>query len=306
MDDDLAYEVICDSRDDGWKSARLDGIGASEMSIVLGESSWSSRLKLYAQKCGTMEPDDLDDVEEIEAGRHFEWPIAEFYRKRTGRFVDRGGLLLRSKRWPWMLATLDAWTCDEEIGRYWPLEIKNVGLHKAHEWIAGAPAIYRIQAHQQMLVTGRTRATAAAFIGGQRLAWEDIELDDALARRIVRGGEEFWQRVTERNAPEPDGSDHSSQALAAMFKGDDETPLELEGPLGDIADEIERVRGEIKALGEAKARAENALKMALGRHVIGVLPDGRTIKWAHEERAGYTVEPSSSRVLRILKAKKRK
>jgi putative phage-type endonuclease len=295
-----AFEVIADARDEAnWLELRKLGVGASEAATLLGANPWKSQLQLYAEKIAAVEPDDLSDNEAVQWGKRLEAVIIDAYRDRTGRFVDAGGKLLRSTRYPWALCTLDAWTATEELGPYWPLEAKAVGLAKGGEWVDGPPEHYRIQMMWQMLVTNKPRATGVALIGGQKLVWCDVERDETLVRKLVYHGEEFWARVQRREPPSPDGSDGSRRAIHAMFPDDDGETIVLPGVLLDAADELETIKLEEKALYLRKVRAENDLKMALGPAERGALPDGRIVSWKTQVRKAYQVTETKNRVLRV-------
>ena len=110
---DPPYEVVCRADDPRWLEHRKSGIGASEAAGLIGASPWISQLELYALKTGAKPPKDLSGVEVVDWGHRLEPVIITAFRDRTGRFVDHGGLLLRSKRHPWALATLDAWCAVE-------------------------------------------------------------------------------------------------------------------------------------------------------------------------------------------------
>ncbi|HXQ78540.1 MAG TPA: YqaJ viral recombinase family protein, partial [Gemmatimonadaceae bacterium] len=137
-----AYEVVCDtSVEQNWLDARMQGVGASEIALVLGEApeSWGSVLSLYARKIGKYER-DLSEIEAVYWGKKLEGAILSAYWERTGRRTEKESLLLRSTEHPWMLCTLDGRTWEPENDRVrWPLEIKNVSAFKADEWENGPP-----------------------------------------------------------------------------------------------------------------------------------------------------------------------
>jgi hypothetical protein len=47
-----------------------------------------------------------------------------------------------------------------------------------------------------------------------------------------------------------------------------------------------------------KRESENRLKAAIGAHAAGILPSGARYTWKASTRAGYTVEPTITRILR--------
>lgn len=309
IDDVRPYVDLGSSGDrERWLQLRRSGIGASEIAAVLGESPWLSAVELYAQKIGLDTETGLDDAEHVYWGNRLESAIVTGYQDRTGRPVEHQGRLLRSIEHPWALCTLDALTTDGRDGEPWPLEIKNVGVQKAHEWEEGPPRHYVAQLHHQMLVTNTQRATAAALIGGQRMVWCDVERDEILIRRIIHAGRTFWAECVEAGkVPRPDDSDSARRGLAALYKSvDPEKIVQLPGSMLDADAELVELKTKIKAFEKRAAQIENDLKAHLGHAEYGVLADGTRYSWRTQERAEYVVKAAAFRVLRRHESKSEK
>lgn len=285
-----------------WLQLRRSGIGASEIGAVLGESPWLSATELYAIKVGASQGDpSLDEAEHVYWGNQLEASIIEGYQHRTGRPVRRAAKLLRSAEHPWALCTLDGETGEPGAEPAWPLEIKNIGMHKAHEWEEGPPRHYFLQLQQQMLVTGAAKATAAALIGGQRLVWCDVERDEIEVRRIAHAGRIFWEQCVQAGkCPLPDGSDSASRALAALYRErpNPETWVQLGGDMLELDEELCGMKDARRALEKRIAEIENLLKASIGAAEYGVLPTGSRYSWKQQTRAAHAVDESTFRVLR--------
>lgn len=297
-----AYEVVCRADDPDWLERRSIGIGASEIAACLGEDPWRSEFSLYHRKIGNL-LDEQDQAEHQRWGHLLEPVIITEFRERTGRYVDKGGLLLRSLEYPWALATLDAWICDQEVGRYWPLDVKNASAFKADEWLDGCPEHYRIQLTQQMLVTGRDRATIACLLGGNRLVWADIERDETLIRKIVFHGERFWKRVLDRDEPAPDESDSSRRTLATLYPQDNGKTITLPTALCEQAELLVELKDKAKRTAKEIEAIENQVRAELGEAEKGVLPNGYSFTWKTQQRRAYQVQASTLRVLRMQQPK---
>jgi putative phage-type endonuclease len=295
------FEIVCDTSERiDWLSERVQGIGASEIAVVLGEApeQWGSPLSLYAQKIGKYER-NLDDVEAVYWGNKLEEAILSAYAERTGRRTKRERFLLRSVEHPWMLCTLDGRTWEPSNERFkWPFEIKNVSAYKAEEWIDGPPPHYYLQLQQQLAVTNEPKATIAALIGGQRMVWCDVPRDEIAIRRIIVNGARFWERVVNRDMPAPDGSESTRKALQALYPEGHGTVI-LPATAADCADELEHVKAELKRLEERKEFIENTVRAALGEAELGVLHDGRSFSWRKQKRRAFTAPESTFRVLRL-------
>jgi len=298
------FTVVCDTDDrDEWLSHRASSIGASEIAAVLGESPWLSPLALWAIKAGRFQR-DLSDNEAVWWGNKLEAPIIEAYSERTGRQTRKAGVLLRSVEHPWATCTLDGETWLTANDNPWPLEIKNTSSFKSDDWENGPPPHYELQCQQQMLVTGATKATIAALIGGQRMVWADVPRNETEIRRIVFHGSRFWERIQRGDMPEPDGTESSKRALAALYP-DGEGIKVLPATVINDADELEQAKSEVARLKKRIDAIENGVRAALGESEVGVLSDGRSFVWRNQKRASYTVPECEFRVLRLKQPRDR-
>lgn len=306
-----AYDVVCNTDDEeAWHRYRATGLGATDMSCVLGLNPWRSALQLFVEKTGALPPADLTDREPVRWGRILEPIIGAEYARRTGRPFTRDGKLLRSSEQQWALCTLDGWTGlpangNDASSDRWPIEIKTATAFGADEWVNGPPEHYLVQVQHQMLVTGAPRVTVACLLGGQRLVWCDVERDETLIRKIAYHGERFWQRVLDRDPPEPDGSESSRRVLSDLFPSDDGSTVELPMALAETIDEWQSLKREEKALRERITRCENVIKSTLGSASRGLLPTGDAVSWKEQSMPARTLQATSYRVLRYHQNKRR-
>lgn len=301
----IPYGVVCSSDDaELWLAARKCGIGASEIAAAMGESRWSSALKLYCEKRDIMESDDLGDNEAVFWGHELEGTILRVFAKRSGLQVERAGQLLQSIAHPWALCTLDGWVTDATTGERFPVEAKNAHFMKAKEWAGGPSGEYAIQVQQQLLVTGASKAYAACLLGGQRLVWCVVERDPIMIRRIEHQGAEFWRRVVEADPPPPDASDSASEAIEALYATrDDREPFMFDGSFMDLDDELGVIKSRLKADENRKTQIQNEIKFALGSRERGLLANGVSYAWPTIHRKSYTVEASTYRQLKRTQPK---
>ncbi len=333
--DALPFDVVCDSRDrEAWLRARRRTIGASEVAVILGCSPWSSLLSLWAEKTGRSERDpELDSAEWMFWGLELEDAIIAGYGKRAGRVAIPFGLLLSSTRWPWLSATPDALcTDDPEAGKraaqitrtvgqirtamkrqastknllhtlreqtrgWWPLQTKNIGFGAADHWVEGVPLYYRVQCLQEALVFGAPKVTGAALIAGQRLAWDDIEVesDGLLERQIVNLTRLFMRQHVELGVEPPaDGSDSARRTLATLYPVHaPEKTIAFGGDLMDEADQYDRHQAEMKRLKDAVDAFANRVRQEMQDAERCVFPDG----------SGFTCKADVKGSRRLLRKK---
>lgn len=281
------YEIVCTADDEQWHAARMTGIGASEIACVLG-CGFMSALELYYIKRGET-PEPEFDQESLFWGRILEPAIIKGYAQRSGRWATPSGQLLRSLEHPWMLCTLDSWTATWPgagppiRAAQWPLEIKNWSSYAADQWAQGAPEKYRLQVHQQMIVTDRQRGTVAGLLGGQQLAWEDVDRNEQDVRRIIYGGNKFWQQVQDGTPPDADGSDSAARALRNRYPRHEERTVYLDGEHTAIALKTRRLR-DTSARDKRHAKEyENTLKQLMGT-ADRAEGDGVVVTWRTDAR----------------------
>lgn len=273
------FDVVCPSDNrDLWLAHRGSGIGASEIASVLGESPWMSAVELYAIKIGAQADAFNSDAEHIYWGQKLEPAIIEGYRDRTGRPVERSGLLLRSRKEPWALCTLDGRTGLTRPE--WPFEVKNAWAGKAEEWAEGPPNHYYLQVQHQLLVTGAAKATVACLIGGNRLVWCDVPRDEVVIRRITHAGRIFWSQCVEPGvAPRPDATDSATRGLCALYRDTENAIVRLAGDFELLFDELCELKETQKTLEKRRTQIENDFRAALGTAEHGLLPSRNAITW---------------------------
>lgn len=293
----MTYDVIGDSSDRvQWLAARQLGIGASEMAGVMGASHYESALAVYARKIGALTEDEEQQTEAQYWGSRLEKIVAEEFSVRTQIPHAWHGLLLRSKKHPWALATLDAVAENE------PLECKTANQFLLKDWAEGAPLAYVIQAHQQMLVTGAARCRIACLVGGQRFVWDLVERNETMIRKIIHHGEEFTQRVKDRNEPDPDGSDSSFEALEALHR-DRSGVVQLPGELIGLDEERDVLKGRLKVAKKRVDEIDSLIQARIGDAQRGVLANGVTYTLATIKRAAYSCNATEYTQLRRTSAR---
>lgn len=258
---------------EAWLLARSTGIGASECALVMGESRWGDAARVYASKLGLAS--ELDG-EWLEWGLRLEPVVIEAYSspRYAGRTCERDGRLLRSRRWPWLITTLDAWTVAPGHGLI-PLEIKNERESKADDWADGPPRRYEWQLQHQMAVTGMARASIACLLGGSRLVWCDVERDDIAIRRLVRATRELWSRVLEERPPES----RDPESTALLYPRDDGSSVDLEGRYLDLDFERAELSEIVSRSMRRRDQIDAEIQSAMGRARWAELPGGVRYSW---------------------------
>ena len=150
-----------------WLKLRNKGLGGSDAGIIVGVNPWKSPYQLWLEKTGQVEPENISEKEAVYWGTQLEDMVAREFTKRTGKKVQRHGML-ESVAYPFLLANVDRLVVGEDAG----LECKTTSAFKYKDWEGdNVPDSYYVQCQHYMMVTGLPRWYIAALIGGQHYVW---------------------------------------------------------------------------------------------------------------------------------------
>jgi putative phage-type endonuclease len=183
---------------EAWLAARRSGVGGSELAAVLGESRYRTAFDVWRDKTGRTVESDMSEA--MRWGMRLESAIADGFAEEH-RLQVRSVGLLRSRRCPRMLATVDRLTSDGG-----GLEVKSTGFFAGRQLAEGAmPREWFWQLVHYLAVTGRAHWWLAALVGGQRLEVRRLDRGDVAAEmaRAVAAVGRFWtEHVDADTAPE--------------------------------------------------------------------------------------------------------
>lgn len=171
-----------------WLNARLDGIGASDSSAVLGISPWTSVDELWDLKTRKKKQKDISNNMAVKYGIDAEPLIREFVKLDFPFLeVDYHSMdILKHDDFPFIMATLDGELIDTRFNRKGVLEIKTGGYRSRadlEKWNNGKiPMYYFSQICQQLAVTGWDFALVAAKL--IRRPFTNDEVDFSLPESV--------------------------------------------------------------------------------------------------------------------------
>lgn len=170
-----------------WIKERMNGIGGSECSSVIGVNPYCSNLQLYRYKIGAEIAPDISDKPSVHFGKVAEEHIRELFRLDHPEYeLDYHAYwVYRNDKMPWQFATLDGELTDKESGQRGILEIKTCTIQNKSqwdEWENGIPQRYYAQVLHQLSATGWDFAILRAYIrhykGGEfRATVRDYRID---------------------------------------------------------------------------------------------------------------------------------
>lgn len=143
-----------------WLKARLNGIGGSEASAVIGCNPYMSNTDLWQLKTGRKQSPDISSNAHVAYGHAAEGPLRELFALDYPQYeVSYGGAfdMVHNPDHPWLFATLDGRLVERETGRRGILEIKTTEILRSmakEKWRDGVPQNYYVQLCHQLLATG--------------------------------------------------------------------------------------------------------------------------------------------------------
>ena len=303
-----------------WLEARRDGIGASDVSGIVGLSPYSSPFSVWADKVhgSTREP-----TYGMQLGKKLEDIILESFEEQTGLFVPTLGrqLHIAHPQFAWAQATLDGIVYeghdtapDADYGAIanaiGVVEAKTDG--RFERW-AKVPDHHQIQVQWQMYVSGLERGWLAALHGGRLFEVYEIEKDLGIQEQLVTKVSQFRAKhlmvdPAENNGEPlpPDADDHraTSSSIAELWHSpvDDEVIDLSKAMAADVTALLGLKIG--KADIDAQIRKVSArIKIALRDAAVGNYGGRTVVTWKKQTREGYYVDPHDFRVLRTPKPK---
>lgn len=266
---------VKDMQDRGaWLDARRRGIGGSDAGIIAGLNPWKSPFELWMEKTGQAEPPALGDVERVYWGNILEDTVAQEFTKRTGKKVQRRGLM-QSTRHPFLLASVDRMISGEPAG----LECKTTAAYNAKQWDGEQiPASYYCQCQHYMLVTGAPYWYIAVLFGGQKYHWQRIDRDEEDITALLQMESDFWEKVQTRTPPAIDGTDSCTNAIKEKYRGGDPDPVILPSAADALIASYDALKKAEKDTKEQRQQVENELCSLLGDNESGYIGE-RLITW---------------------------
>ena len=258
-------------------------IGGSDIAVVMGMSRWKTPLKLWLEKTGQAEPDDLSQVEAVQLGTELEEFVAQKFAKESGKQVRKQSKMYVHKDYPFMVAHIDRLiTGTDEI-----LECKTCGSHKKDEWEGdGIPREYVLQVVWYLGITGKKKAYIAVLIGGQSFKYKEIEFDKELFDVMVDMAREFWIAVETKTPPAVSASDNP--IIVEMFPDPDAEIVENQEIEANIA-KLQKVKDDISVLNDEKEMLEAEIKSAIGEH-LGVSTENFKVTWPKYQQTKVNTE----------------
>lgn len=206
--------ITLNSREE-WLKHRMNYLGGSEASSVIGMNPYRNNVELWKIKTGQMIPEDISDKPYVKYGTEAEQHLRELFKLDFPEyevFYEENNLWLNDE-YPFGHASLDGWIKDKN-GRMGIWECKTTNILQSmqkEKWNNRIPDNYYIQILHYLLITGFEFAVLKAqlksefkgeiYIQTKHYFIERADVEDDI-KYLAEAEKKFWKQVQDRKMPD--------------------------------------------------------------------------------------------------------
>lgn len=207
------YEIRKFSDRSEWLHGRSTGLGGSDAAAAIGRNPWKDNHRLWEEKTGRVDPEDISGKDVVIYGNDVEEPLRQIYKAKHWQDMDvhyMKNVTLQSRSDPVLRYSPDGLLVERSTGRKGILEIKTSRINRAmdrEKWNERIPENYLIQVLHGMLVTGFEFADlfaeltySADYAALREYRIERADYEDFLAD-LKSELLDFWKHVEEDTEP---------------------------------------------------------------------------------------------------------
>lgn len=251
-----------------WHDFRRQGVGASDISALIGLSRYSSPTALYYTKLGLLEPDEETQRQRI--GKRMEALLAAEFHDETGLYVVGEQTWATHPEHTFARCTLDGFVAesadadiDSVLGN---VEFKTDGRFGFPD---GLPHNIRAQVVFQLGVTQQPHAWVVVMFAGFRVEIFEVPFDDDARADwlfMLDAARRFWcDHVLTGTPPPVDDHDATVAALTEIYH-DPEGMLDADDRARELVATVQRAMSITAAAEATEKRFKNELRALLGEH----------------------------------------
>jgi predicted phage-related endonuclease len=189
-------------------AARRSFIGGSDARAIMGEDE-AALLRLWREKRGEVEPEDLSGNLVVQLGRVTENLNRRWYEAQTGRAVSDVQMWRRHPTLRWMAATLDGRVDGGAV-----FEAKFMLPWQFSEEAAAEK--YMPQLQHNMFVIAERAAVLSVITGGGKWVEIKVHADPLYQHLIVTAERKFWRCVETGESPTLFGAEPPKPRIEAV------------------------------------------------------------------------------------------
>jgi putative phage-type endonuclease len=286
-----------------WLEWRKTFLGASEIAAAAGIDPWRSRLHLFMEKRGEIDPQPSNDA--MERGLLLEVAAFNAMRKEhpEHEMIQPNVFIYDTETK--LACTPDAWITNDESGKVVNVQIKCTSPASFDKWNGAAPIYYQLQCCCEAMLADAAGSILGVFLvdsWSARMRYFNIPRHPAAETRIRQIAAQFWADVDAGRMPPPDYARDAELVEKLFPPRPDIATVDLSGD-NRLAEAIERRwkrKAYMKAAEDWCKSVEAEITHKLAGAERGVLPGWRISHKMHHT-SGYTVPARDTARLRIAR-----
>jgi len=285
-----------------WLEWRKDLLTASDIAAIAGKDPFRSPLRVYNEKKGLVPPQA--ETEPMKRGRWLEAAAVEGLKEEHPDWLITRPKVFLIDQEHRIGATPDALITIPGSKGIVNCQIKCTGpFVYERDWANGIPLGYQMQTIMEGLLLGAESNLICCLVVDSRtatIALYEVARSPSAEAKILATAKEFWQRMEEGRAYDPDFSRDAEQIAAMYPHAEPDKVLDLTGDniLPDLLADRALMKDKIRDLEQDVKTIDAEIEFKLGDAETALLP-GWQINWKLESRAEHTVRAWSKRILRI-------
>jgi len=140
-----------------WLAKRKKGIGGSDAAAIVGQNPYKNIYRLWEEKTGRVEPEDISNKECVIFGKNAEEPMREIFKLDYPQYEveHQEFVTVSNPKWEFIRGSFDGILTEKETGRKGVLEIKTTNILQSmqkEKWNDQVPSNYFCQILHYFLV----------------------------------------------------------------------------------------------------------------------------------------------------------
>ena len=270
-------------------------IGGSEAAAACGINPYTSRIALWLDKTGKQPLPQAGEA--AKWGQVLEPVLRDELRQTLGIIEEWTPATLAEVRPAdlpeWVQGTPDGFLFQD--GDLCLVELKTVGLNGASAWDDDSvPITYQVQAQVYMAITAAKRMHFGCLVGGQRFITRTLDFDLKVWGTILSLLVEFKDLVDRDEAPAPDGTDGTTNALKLLYPAAHAETVELPEHKWPLLEQARKARDARKASEVEEDRIIQEIKMLMGDASNATVRGVTVATWRNTSRTGTDTDKLKS------------
>lgn len=305
--EEIISRELVDAKDDAWFQARREGITATDIGAITGNSAFGkTAFTVYWTKIADLRS---PSNEQMDVGTDWQDDVlkrAYELGKKTYAwdYVAKPGLL-RSQEVGWMLASVDALVREGDI--WVPLEIKTSAKYEGFgtDGTDEIPRDYWLQVAWQAMVVGSNYGYLAVMMPSHRIHIYRVERNSDWDW-AYREAESFRDTyLIPENPPEVVGTGSELAVMKKVSKLNTEMTIKVDPELHSLISELRHLRSTKRDYERLIESCEVRLLERMGdaSTVVGINDEPLIVRNV-VKRKGYSVEPTEFKTLRLPRERK--